>query len=81
MRQIPASELRAVIRFELQRLGRAAYRDMGSGHQGTRDRAIDTALDKILNRMKDWEIIVPDPATNIFRDTILPDSGPPCPDP
>lgn len=77
MRQIPANELRSVIRFELQRLSKATYRDMGSGHQGTRDRALDTAVDRILARMRDWEIIVPDPAGNIFRDAILPGSGPP----
>lgn len=77
MRQIPDTELRSVIRYELQMVGKAALRDMASGHQGTRDRAIDAVLERILSRMGEWEIIAPDVAGNIFRDAILPGSGPP----
>jgi len=60
MRQIDREDLRFVVEFELGQLGNATLRDMASGHDATRRRAIRMGADHLLSRMIAWEIIVPD---------------------
>lgn len=75
MRQIDDSELRFLIKFELGQLRVATFKAMASGHQETRTRALEAAVDRIVRRMGAWEILAPDPAENIFRDLVEGEKG------
>lgn len=71
MRQIDDSDLKFILGFELKRLSPSTLKGIASGHQDTRDRATRAAADSIAKRMAGWEILVPEPQSNIFADDPL----------
>lgn len=74
MRQIDDSELKFILGFELKRLSPSTLKGIASGHQITRDRAIQTAVEQISKRMEDWEILVLEPMAPVFAtDPLNPD--------
>lgn len=73
MHQIDDSELRITILIGLKLTRRSVFKDASSGHQGTRDRGIDQIMEAVVERMKRWEIIVPEPDLNGFRDLTPPE--------
>lgn len=62
MQQITESDLRFILKFELGRLSVTTFKNAASGHQDTRARALETMADRLMKRMADWEILVPDPS-------------------
>ena len=68
MRQIGEHELRVVLKYVLKQQCTATWNDVRSGHQTSRDRGLDRVTNALVQRMNGWEIIVPDPAENIFAD-------------
>lgn len=68
MQQITERDLRSILAFEIRRAGKSVYRDLGSPHQGTRNAAVNRIVDAYIERMRDWEILTPEPVRNIFAD-------------
>lgn len=68
MHQIEEKELHFAIKFALQQTRVSTFKDAASGHQDTRTRAFETITEAIMARMTRWEILVPEPAENLFRD-------------
>lgn len=62
MRRLAPDELRFSLRFGLGQLPRSTLRDMQSRNQDTRDRAIDFATERMLERFDGHEVLAPDPA-------------------
>lgn len=67
MRQCPESYLRHIIRWPISRANKPTLKAIAS-YGPVRDQAIDALVDQIVARMKDWEILIPEPAENIFQD-------------
>jgi hypothetical protein len=63
MRQVPEDELRFAIYRALQQVPRGVWNDLQLTHPNYRYPALDGVADLIVQRMADWEILVPEPAT------------------
>lgn len=68
MRQISDVDLRFILKFELSQAPQSIRKGLSSGDQQIKDHSARSLVDRMVKRMADWEILVPEPGVNIFAD-------------